>query len=448
MNTLEQKVQLNCKYHPQNPSKYLQICRESFSLIPICSTCTKIKGLSIQQLILNEECLSADENSIITNWPPLDDQDFEVKLFQLLLEASQSNQSKQIKACYMQTFKQDIMVLLNKIQDIDFSYNHSEILRIYNQVSQKDKLRQFLTKKISEEEIQFYVQNMMQNTQNSEIQIKCALKNYERYHNVSNLKAYQHLFSCIIDQLETFVKNLEINQEEQTELDQISEQISQIQNSKTIQIQNNLQFFSEAQNNLIEKLLEKKNLNSLKINQINQKVLEIQNSMINNIYDQLSYNSQHLDTKKLLQPTQISMYQNQLFYFDYPICQTDLNKYFKIKVKKADGFLGIGILNKTDTPISQQKFSDLIQYNLYYYLISSDGFSWNQEDISQNKVQNSFQFFDKDVILVKLEKNYITFKKEFSEDDLFIMRFTYNPNKEYYFCCYRDSGLSDIQLTL
>ncbi|KAL4482156.1 hypothetical protein ABPG72_014969 [Tetrahymena utriculariae] len=392
--------------------------------------------------------MSTDENSVITNWPPLDDQNFEVKLFQLLLEASQSNQSKQIKECYISTFKQDIMALINKIQDIDFSYNHSEIFRVYNQISQKDKLRQYLTKKISEEEIQYYMQNMMQNAQNNEIQIKSALKKYEGYHNVSNLKAYQHLFSCIIDQLEAFVKNLQINSQEQTQLDQISEQISQIQNSKTVQIQNNLQFFTEAQNNLIEKLLEKKNLNSLKINQINQKVLEIQNSLMNNIYDQLNYNSQHLNIKKLLQPQQISMYQNQLFYIDYPICKTDLNKHFKIKVIKAEGFLGIGILNKTDTPVSQQKFSDLISQNLFYYLISSNGFSWNQEDISQNKVQNAFQFFDQDVISIKLENNYITFKKEHSDDDLFIMRFTYNPNKEYYFCCYRDSGLSEIQLIL
>ncbi|KAL4477685.1 hypothetical protein ABPG74_002835 [Tetrahymena malaccensis] len=448
MNKLEQKAQLNCKYHPQNPSKYLQICRENCSLIPICSTCTKIKGLSIEQLILNEECLSTDENSIITNWPPLNDQNFEVKLFQLLLEASQSNQSKQIKECYISTFKQDIMALLNKIQDIDFRYNHQEILRIYNKISQKDNLQQYLTKKVNEEEIQIYVQNMMQNAQNSEIQMKHALKKYEGYHNVSNLKAYQHLFSCIIDQLETFIKSLEINSQEQIQFNQISEQISQIQNSKTIQIQNNLQFFTEAQNNLIEKLLENKNINNLKINQINQKVQEIQNSLINNIYDELNYNSQHLNIQKLLQPQQISMHQNLLFYFDYPICQEDLNKHFKIKIQKVEGFLGIGILNKTDNPVPQQKFSDIIEQNLFYYLISSNGFSWNQEDISQNKVQNSFQFFDSDVITIKIENNYITFKKESSQNDLFIMRFTYNPNKQYYFCCYRDSGLSEIQLLI
>ncbi|KAL4453463.1 hypothetical protein ABPG74_017670 [Tetrahymena malaccensis] len=142
-----------CKYHEGQQIKFISFTSDQLDL---CSKCVTDKSIDGSDLLLVEDLLDACNKEIITNWPPLINQQITNNFENIFNNIDETQENI---ASFFEAFQVD---LIKKISDIrkqvflqlDIKNNENiKILQIYNEMADKEKLQQLSQDYLSNKDI-------------------------------------------------------------------------------------------------------------------------------------------------------------------------------------------------------------------------------------------------------------------------------------------------------
>ncbi|EAR99106.1 hypothetical protein TTHERM_00388470 (macronuclear) [Tetrahymena thermophila SB210] len=450
---LEQSDKFICQIHRDQIPLFIQV-DEDGSCSFQCQVCVAKNSFKSRRLVSIGQIFEKSKKAVIHNWPPLDDSSIYEKIEELFNQQQELSEIEEINK-YFKQVKNKIISKLDEIEGIVIKkvneYSHINLANVYNTMNQKEQIQQHMMNLDTfQQQMKQIIQKAFQDkNSNTQKLINTIAQFDDRYKFDKNvLDKFLTLQLEILGEIEQIIAQKSSQEDNQKLLNEMEKkQVLMLENlgstilkdenevvnrfsTKTLiaiedEIKKNLETFSRSSNSLSDnKQLPDfdKYTSSYSSSSLTFKALNKNNSK-SNLQQRITQSIQQKAFKlsKAIQQNGFSFKNidpKESYYIGFIETYIDpiKNEQFTVNIKNLQNWIGIGLVEKEkinkDIPVQQNSGSSEAETINGYYMLSHNGYFWQQKQQKSQDKHGQFIFKSGDVVTVTIKGNLMVFEKQ------------------------------------
>ncbi|KAL4507173.1 hypothetical protein ABPG72_001966 [Tetrahymena utriculariae] len=449
---LEQSDKFICQIHRDQIPLFIEV-DEDGSCSFQCQICVAKNSFKSRRLVSIGSIFEKSNKAVIHNWPPLDDSSIYEKLEELFNQQQELSEIEEINK-YFKQVKNKITSKLDEIEGIVIKtvneFSHINLANVYNNMNQKEQIQQLMMNLDTfQYQMTQIIQKAYQDKNTNTHKLISAISQFDDRYKFDKHVIDQFLtlqleilgeIQQVIAQKSSYEENQkllkEIEKKQIHMLEDLGSVILKDENeqankfsTKTLiaiedEIKKNLETFSRSSNNLSDKQFPDfdKYTSSYSSTSLTFKALSKNNSKSNlQLRIAQSIQQQACKLSKAIQQNGFSFKNidpKESYYIGFIETQIDPNKneQFIVHIKNLQNWIGIGLVEKEktnkDISIQQNSGSSEPETINGYYMLSHNGYFWQQKQQKSQDKHGQFIFKSGDVVTVTIKGKKMVFEKQ------------------------------------
>ncbi|KAL4460370.1 hypothetical protein ABPG74_000121 [Tetrahymena malaccensis] len=452
---LEQSDKFICQIHRDQIPLFIQV-EEDGSCTFQCQVCVAKNSFKSRRLVSIGQIFEKSKKAVIHNWPPLDDSSIYEKMEELFSQQQELSEIEDINK-YFKQVKNKITQKLDEIEGIVIKkvneYSHINLANVYSSINYKEQIQQdMMNLDTFQQKMKQVIQKAYQDKNSNTQKLINAISQFgDRYKFDKNIIDQFLTFQLeILGEIEQTIAQKSSEEENQKLLKEIEKKsVNMLENlgsvilkddnevtnkfsTKTLiaiedEIKKNLEVFSRSSNNLPDKYDKQlpdfdKYTSSYSSSSLTFKALN-KSSSKSNLQQRIVQSIQQKACKlsKAIQQNGFcfkNIDPKESYYIGFIETSIDPTKseQFTVHIKNLQNWIGIGLVEKEktnkDISIQQNSGSSEAETINGYYMLSHNGYFWQQKQQKSQNKHGQFIFKSGDVVTVTIKGNQMLFEKQ------------------------------------